>query len=127
MKTETFRDILSTIDYGIVDKNSKYNGIERLEIIRDYILKNNLDKIPIWHITVQINTMIENLLHKPSEKLKRDCFELRKLLLHWYDDKYADVDKDQSDNEDEGKDKYILPIFKLNSSKQIYLLSYKWL
>ena len=71
--------------------------------------------------------MIENLFHKPNEKLKEDCIELRKLLLHWYDGKYADVDKDQSDNEDEDKDKYILPIFKLSSSKQIYLLSYKWL
>ena len=59
MITETFKDILSTFDYGIVDNNPKYNGIERLEKIRIYILKNNLDKIPIWHITIHIKTMIE--------------------------------------------------------------------
>ena len=35
MKTETFKDILSTIDYGIVDNNPKYNGIERLEKLRN--------------------------------------------------------------------------------------------
>ena len=62
MITDIFKDILSTIDYGIVDNNHKYNGIERLEKTRNYILKNDLDKIPKWHITVHINTMIENLV-----------------------------------------------------------------
>ena len=64
MITETFTEILSTIDYGIVDNNPKNFGIERLEKIRIYILKNNLDKIPIWHITVLINIMIENLISR---------------------------------------------------------------
>ena len=50
--------------------------------------------LEIWHITDHINTMIENLFHESDEKLKEDCIELRKILLHWYDDKYADVDKD---------------------------------
>ena len=117
MTTEAFKDIFTTLDYGIVNNNPKYNGIERLEKVRNYILKNNLDKIPVWHITSHINTMIENLFHESNEKLKEDCIELRKTLLHRYDDKYADVDKDQSDNEDEDKKQYLLPIFKLNSSK----------
>ena len=117
MITETFKDILSIIDYGIVHNNPKNNGIERLEKVRNYIIKNNLDKIPVWHITSHINTMVENLFHESNEKLKGDCIELRKLLLHWYDDKYADVDKDQSDDEDEDKYKYELPIFRLNFSK----------
>ena len=112
-----FKDILSTIDYGIVDNNPKYNGIERLEKIRNYILKNNLDKIPIWHISVHINTMIENLFHESNEKLKEDYVQLRKLLLHWYDDKYLDVDKNQSDDEDEDKYKYKLLVFRLSSSE----------
>ena len=67
---ETFKDILSTIDYGIVDNNPKDNGIEKLENVRHYILKINLDKILIWHITDHINTMIENLFHESNEKLK---------------------------------------------------------
>ena len=71
--------------------------------------------------------MIENLFHESHKKLKEDCIELQKLLLHWYDDKYADVDKGRSDNEDEDKNKYLLPIFKLNSSQYINLLTYKWL
>ena len=37
--------------------------IEKLEKVRDYILKNSLDKILIWHITDHINNMIENLFH----------------------------------------------------------------
>ena len=55
--------------------------------------------------------MIENLFHESNEKLKEDCTELRDLLIHWYDDKYADLDKDQA------KYKYELPIFRLDSSK----------
>ena len=43
--------------------------------------------------------MIENLLHESNEKLKEDCIELRKLLLQWYDDRYAI----RSDDEDEDK------------------------
>ena len=86
MIIETFKDIFSTIDYEIIDNN---NGIEKLEKVRDYILKNNLDKILICHITDQINTMTENLFHESNENLKEDCIELRKLLLYWYDDRYA--------------------------------------
>ena len=105
MIIETFKDIFSTIDYGIIDN---INGIEKLEKVREYILKNNLDKILVWHITDQINTMIEKLFHESNEKLKEDCIDLRKLLLCWYDDRYAD----RSD-----KNNYILPLFKLNSSE----------
>ena len=82
---ETFNDILSNIVYMIDDNNPMYNGIEKLEKVRDFILKNNLDRILICHITDQINTMIENLFHESNEKFKEDCIELRKLLLHWYD------------------------------------------
>ena len=79
MVIETFRDIFSTIDYEI--------GVERLEKFRDYILKINLDKTLIHHVTNHINTMIES-----SKKLKEDCIELHKLLLHWCDDRYCDGD-----------------------------------
>ena len=72
MIIETFKDIFSTIDYGIIDNN---NGIEKLEKVLDYILKNNLDKILIYHITVHIMSMIENLFHESIEKLKEDCIE----------------------------------------------------
>ena len=87
MIIETFKDIFSTIDYGFIDNN---NGIEKLEKVHDYILKNNLDKNLIHHITIHINTMIENIFHESNEKLKENCIELRKLLLYWYDDRYAD-------------------------------------
>ena len=75
MIIETSKEIFSTIYYGIIDKN---NGIEKLEKVRDYILKYNLDKILIYHITVHINTMIENLFQEFNEKLTEDCFESRK-------------------------------------------------
>ena len=105
MIIETFKDISSTIDYGIIDNN---NGIEKLEKVRDYTLKKNLRKILIYHIIILIKTRVENFFHESNEKLKEDCIELGKLLLHWYDDRKAD----RSD-----KNKYVLSIFKLNSSE----------
>ena len=69
MIIQTFRNILSSI--------------EKLEKVRDYILKNILDKILIWHITDHIITMIES-----NEKLEEDYIELRKLIIHWYDVRY---------------------------------------
>ena len=110
---EIFKDILSLIDYGIVDNNPKNNVNERLEKVHNYVIKNNLDKILICHLTIHINTMIENLFHECNEKLKEACIELRKLILHWYDNNYVD----RSDKGDENKYKHILPILKLKSSK----------
>ena len=114
MIIETFKDILSTNDYGIIVNN---NGFEILEKVRNFIIINNLDKILICHITIHINTMIENLFHESNEKLKEDCIELRKLFLHWYDDKYAGVGRDMGDNINGEKFKLVLPIFMQNSSQ----------
>ena len=94
MIIQTFKDILSSIVYEIIDNN----GIEKLEKVCDCLLKNNLDKILIWHITDHINTMIES-----NKKLQEDSIELRKLILHWYDVRY---------NED--KYKYNLPVCRVN-------------
>ena len=100
MIIETFKDLYSTIDNKIDN--------EKLEKVRDYILKNILDRILICYITDHINSVIENLFHGSNEKLKEDYFELRKLILYWYDDRYV-VRSDKS--------KGILPIFKLKSSE----------
>ena len=54
------------------------------------MLKNNLDKFLICHITDLIKTTIENLFHESNEKLKEGCMELRDLIIHWYNDKYTD-------------------------------------
>ena len=47
-----------------------------MEKVRDYILKKIFDKILIYHITIHIITMIENLFHESNERLKEDCIEL---------------------------------------------------
>ena len=85
---------MSSIDYEIFDNND----IEKLEEVCDYILKNNLDKNLIWHITDHINTMINT-----NVSLEEDYIELRKLILHWYDVRY---------NED--KYKYNLPVCRVS-------------
>ena len=43
-----------------------------------------------------------------NEKLEEDYIDLRKLILHWYDDRYADRF---------GKNNYVLSIFRLKSSE----------
>ena len=94
MIIQSFKDILSSIDYEIIDNN----GIEKLEKVCDYLLRINLDKILIWHITDHIKTMFES-----NRKLEEDYIELRKLILHWYDVRY---------NED--KYKYNLPVCRVS-------------
>ena len=81
-----------------------------LSIINDIIVKiNNAD---IENILDEIHNLRENIFYMLSfEKTVND--EQQNLI----GDKYEDVDKNQSGNEDGYKYKYTLPNFRLNSSK----------
>ena len=81
-----------------------------LSIIDDIILKiNSADN---ENILDDVHNLRENVLYMLSfEKTVND--EQQKFI----GDKYEDVDKNQSGNEDECKYKHTLPIFKLNSSE----------
>ena len=81
-----------------------------LSVIDDIILKINSGDIE--NILDDVHNLRENVLYMLSfEKTVND--EQQNLI----GDKYEDVDKNQSDNEDECKYKHTLPIFKLNSSE----------
>ena len=81
-----------------------------LSIIDDIILKIN--SVDIENFLAETHNLRENVLYMLSfEKTVND--EQQNLL----GDKYEDVDKDQSVNEDGDKYIYTLPIFRLNSSK----------
>ena len=84
--------------------------LESLSIIDDIILKNN--SADIENILDDVHNLRENVLYMLSfEKTVND--EQQNLI----GDKYEDVDKNQSGNEDECKYKHTIPIFKLNSSE----------
>ena len=83
MNTETFKEILSLDDYGIVDNNPKYQAIDRLERIRNYVLKIGPAKRSLWHITDYINEMRENQFHSTNEGIGFNSIRLRKMLLEW--------------------------------------------
>ena len=81
-----------------------------LSIIDDIILKINIADIE--NILDDIHSLRENILYMLSfEKTVND--EKQNLI----GDKYEDVDKNQSDNEDGYKYKHKLPIFRLISSE----------
>ena len=81
-----------------------------LSIIDDIILKIN--SADIENILDEIHNLKENILYMLSfEKTVND--EQQNLI----GDKYEDVDKDQSGNEDGDKYKHTLPLFRLNSSE----------
>ena len=81
-----------------------------LSIIDDIILKINSGDIE--NILDDVHSLRENILYMLSfEKTVND--EKQNLI----GDKYEDVDKDQSGNEDVDKYKHTLPIFKLDYSE----------
>ena len=80
-----------------------------LSVIDDIILKINSGDIE--KILNDVHSLRENILYMLScEKTIND--EKQNLI----DDKYEDVDNDQSGNEDGDKYKHTLPFFRLNSS-----------
>ena len=81
-----------------------------LSIIDDIILKINSSDIE--NVLDDVHNLRENVLYMLSfEKTVNDEQQ------NFIGDKYEDVDKNQSGNEDECKYKHTLPIFKLNSSE----------
>ena len=81
-----------------------------LGIIDDIILKISNDDIE--NILDDIHNLRESVLYMLScEKTIKD--EQQQNLIN-DDDKYASINKDRSDDEDENKFKYKLPIFRQN-------------
>ena len=64
MEQKSFKNVLDSMDYTIVDNNSQFLGIENLEMIRKYLLNkrdgeyNHLDMLQLPYIFPQINYII---------------------------------------------------------------------
>ena len=66
MEHKSFKIVLDSLDYTIVDNNSQFLGIENLEKVRKYLLDkrdgeyNHVDMLQLPYILEQINYIIEN-------------------------------------------------------------------
>ena len=90
MAHESFKNVLDSLDYTIVDNNRNYLGIDNLETIREYLLNKRDDEykhfamttLPcfLWHN----NFIIENHFKFTNDEIKVEYIELRKQLINWY-------------------------------------------
>ena len=88
MAHESFKNVLDSLDYTIVDNNRHYLGIDNLETIREYLLDKRDDEykhidmtiLPcnLWHITLENNFKFKN------DEIKVEYIKLRKQLINWY-------------------------------------------
>ena len=90
MAHESFKNVLDSLDYTIVDNNSQYLGIENLETIREYLLYQrdeeykHIDMTMLPCILYQINYIIENNFKFNNDEIKAEYIKLRKQLINWY-------------------------------------------
>ena len=90
MEHKSFKNVLDSMDYTIVDNNSQFLGIEDLEMIR----KNNLDKrdvdynhaemLQLPFIIEQLNYIIENNFKFNSDEIRAEYNKLRKQFIDWF-------------------------------------------
>ena len=69
MAHESFKNVLDSLDYTIVDNNRHYLGIDNLETIREYLLNKRDEEykhiimtiLPciLWHINFRIENNFE--------------------------------------------------------------------
>ena len=90
MAHESFKDVLDSLDYTIVDNNRQYLGIDNLKTIREYLLNQRDEEykhidmtiLPctLWHI----NFLIEINFKFKKDEIKAEYIKLRKQLINWY-------------------------------------------
>ena len=120
------KDVLDYIDIGITDNNHKNHYILYTSLIHNFFL--NWDGIDFgirYDILKQANLIITKLIDRENGELRDDWIRMRSLIvpsLIEKDEELCDDDryfsyKTKSENKDEDKYKYKLPIFRQNSSE----------
>ena len=90
MEHNSFKNVLNSLDYIIVDANSQFLGIENLEMIRKYLLDKqdveyaDCEMFELPYILEQINCIIENNFNFNNDEIKAEYFKLRKQLIKWF-------------------------------------------
>ena len=90
MEHKSFKNVLDSLDYTIVDNNSQFLGIQNLEMIRKYLFDkrdeeyNHVDMFQLPSILEQINHKIENNFKFNKGEIKAEYIILRKQLINWF-------------------------------------------
>ena len=131
---ETIKDLLIFCNDAVF-YDYKNNGIIcELNPVRTFIINRFYKTIPYTRILVSLSIIDDIILKSNSgdiEKILNDVHSLKENILYMLSfektdndeqqnligDKYQDVDKNLSGNEDGNKYKCTLPIFKLDSSE----------
>ena len=73
MEHKSFKNVLDSLDYVIVDyNNTQFFGIDNLENIREYLLNKQDGENELPHILWQINYIIENNFEFNDDEIKAE-------------------------------------------------------
>ena len=84
MELKSFKNVLDSLDYTIVDNNSQYLGIENLETIREYLLDKrdgeykHIEMFMLPFILWHINYITEKKFEFNNDEIKTEYIKLRK-------------------------------------------------
>ena len=90
MAHESFKNVLDSLDYTIVNNNRHYLGIDNLETIREYFLNKRDEEYKHTDMTIlpfilwHINFIIENNFKFNNDEIKVENINLRKQLINWW-------------------------------------------
>ena len=90
MTHKSFKNVLDSLDYTIVDNNSQYLGTENLEIFREYLSDKrdgdykHIEMHILPYILCQIIYIIENNFEFNNDEVKVEYIKLRKQLNNWF-------------------------------------------
>ena len=124
-RVSNLKDVLDYIDIGITDNNHKDHYILYIPMIHNFFLNwEGIDFGIRYDVLKQANLIIKLIDHENGE-LRDDWVRLRDLIVPGLIEKDEELDDDdryfcyrtQSENKDEDKYKYKLPIFKQISSE----------
>ena len=131
---ETTKDLLNFCKDAVFYDYKNIGIICELNPVRTFIINRFYKTIPYTRILVSLSIIDDIILKINSsdiEKFLNDVHSLREKRINMLscektindeeqnliDDKYEDVNKDQSGNEEGDKYKHTLPTFRLNSSE----------
>ena len=120
------KDVLDYIDIGITDNNNKTHYILYISMIHNFFLNwEGIDFGIRYDVLKQANLIITKLIDHENGELKDDWLKMRSLIVPALTEKDEElVDEDRyfsyrtkSENKDEDKYKYKLPLFRQISSE----------
>ena len=122
----SLKDVLDYIDIGITDNNHKDHYILYISMIHNFFLNwEGIDFGIRYDVLKQANLIITKLIDNENCELRDDWIRLRGLMVPGLIEKDEELDDDdryfcnktKSENKDEDKYKYKLPIVRQNSAE----------